>query len=483
MTARRSYDALRGLFHRPREGSLPDCVISPDGPRGMMADVFLAIDERSFFIVGWVRDTEAEITKFAVVSPQGERVELLPTLFRYPRTDVEKFYGASSDSHLRGKTGCMGFFQLRTPVHQPDGWKLEMWNGNGVGVQFRIASPLVDPVKVRSTILEHLASVGDPTGTLVLHHIFPALRALEDRLAPPAEVETLLVYGTPPPSPSVSIIVPVFARIDFLEHQLAQFVHDRDIRASDLLYVLDSPELASSLTETAAQLFRLYNLPFRIAVLTRHSGFAAATNLGVSLSRGSVVLLLNSDVLPDKPGWLSTMEGFLHRTPRIGALSPKLLYEDDNLQHAGMYFSRPPGSVTWEALSYFKGLNRHLPAANVTRPVPAVTGACLMVERRLYEQVGGLSRSYLQGDYADSELCLRLVEAGYENWYLPDVELYHFEGQSSPLRSRHLTFRYDAWLHTHLWGGPIARIMAHYGEGPLGGSNGSPRALRSENGG
>ena len=63
----------------------------------------------------------------------------------------------------------------------------------------------------------------------------------------------------------------------------------------------------------------------------------------------------------------------------------------------------------------------------------------------------GLSCKYIRGDYEDSDLCLRLREMGREAWYLPNVELYHLEGQSYPTEERVLTSDYNKWLHTHLW--------------------------------
>jgi GT2 family glycosyltransferase len=94
--------------------------------------------------------------------------------------------------------------------------------------------------------------------------------------------------------------------------------------------------------------------------------------------------------------------------------------------------------------------------------VPAVTGACLMIERALFEKVGGLSHLYLKGGYEDSDLCLRLIEMGRRNWYLPSVALYHLEDQSYSTSSdlRKLVTRYNTWLQTHLWGDPIERVMA-----------------------
>ena len=120
-----------------------------------------------------------------------------------------------------------------------------------------------------------------------------------------------------------------------------------------------------------------------------------------------------------------------------------------------MYFQLDPSTRVWENQYYYKGFSRSLPAANVNRPVPAITGACLMIDRTLYGELGGLCEDYIQGGYEDSDLCLRMIEAGRENWYMGGVELYHLEAQSFPIHLRS-TNPYNAWLQTHLWDGRIA---------------------------
>jgi GT2 family glycosyltransferase len=228
--------------------------------------------------------------------------------------------------------------------------------------------------------------------------------------------------------------------------------------SADIVYVLDSPEQADYVRSYALQLYRLYKIPFRLVTLTRGGGFAAANNCGASVARGRLLVLLNSDVLPEAPGWLGRMASFYDATPKIGALGPKLLYEDDSLQHAGLYFDRPSGSHVWTNEHYFKGLHRDLPAANVARPVPAVTGACMMISASVYAECGGLRGGFVQGDYEDSDLCLRLAEAGLETWYLPSVALYHLEGQSYPSEERKLASQFNRWLHTYLWNDEIERM-------------------------
>ncbi len=66
---------------------------------------------------------------------------------------------------------------------------------------------------------------------------------------------------------------------------------------------------------------------------------------------------------------------------------------------------------------------------------------------------------YVQGDYEDSELCMRISEAGRENWYLPEVELYHLEGQSYVPGLRRMPSEYNMWLHTSIWGERIEEAM------------------------
>jgi GT2 family glycosyltransferase len=258
----------------------------------------------------------------------------------------------------------------------------------------------------------------------------------------------------------VSVIVPLYRRVEFIEHQLAQFVHDDDFHRVDLIYVLDSPELADFLLPQARRLARLYQVPFRLAILNRNGGFSMANNLGATLARSRLLVLLNSDVLPDKPGWLGTMARFYDSKADIGALGVKLLYEDESLQHAGLYFVRPPGETVWFNEHYFKGLHRDFGPANEVRRVPAVTAACLMIASDLYSDVGGLQGHYIQGDYEDSDLCLRLSERGLTNWYLPSVELYHLEGQSYPTDARTRNASFNRWLHSVDWSDRISTVMS-----------------------
>jgi GT2 family glycosyltransferase len=450
---------------------LAQAAISKTEPQGLHVDTIMAIDERSFYVKGWMRDEEAEITRLTAVSPEGAETEIFEGSFRYPRSDVEQFYGTSAGLQPVEEAGFISYFETEVPCRLPGGWVFQMRDAAGTAVEVDAPKVVRDDLAVRETILRDLKYERPPAQDLIARHVFPAIDRLQERFKAAVEVRTVAHYGTPVPAPETSVVVPLYGRVDLLEQQLAQFVHDPEVSETELIYVLDSPELAEGLAAKASQLFGLYRVPFSVVTLRRNSGFSAVNNVGASRARGRLLLLLNSDVLPDRPGWIGEMKAFYDATPGIGALGPKLLYEDDSLQHAGIYFSPLAGTTVWENRHYFKGLHRTLPAANVARPVPAVTGACMMIAGGLYERFGGLRGMYVQGDYEDSDLCLRLAEGGYENWYLPDVELYHLEGQSYALSERQLNGQYNAWLHTRFWRERIEASAKRYAAGktPRGG--------------
>ena len=442
---------IREALRRP----LPRPAIEHDEPQAVVVDRLLALGDRAFWVEGWTRDEDRTFTTLTVISPDGQAVEL-ENAFRFRRPDVEDHLGAVGPHY---KHGFAALFELPAPSRLQSGWIVQWTDPEGRGIETEAPAADDNAEAAQESLLERFTH-DEPNGEeLRRNHLRPALARLQDRHRDSIEVESLVDYGVPNESPSVSVVVTLYGRIDFLHHQVLHFAQDPGMRDAELIYVLDSPELAEPLHHLAAQMHALHGFPFRVAKLSRNAGFPVANILGTALARGRLLLLLNSDVLPDRPGWIEQMAGFYDSQPDIGALGPKLLFEDDSIQHAGVYFEREADSGLWGNLHYFKGLHREFPDATVTRPVPALTGACLMVDRALYEDVGGLRHEYiLQGGYEDSDLCLRLIERGRRNWYLADAELYHLEGQAHAPVSRQTTVAHNTWLQTELWGPLIEQI-------------------------
>lgn len=444
------HDARQAL--RPR---LAPGVVVADGDRGLKIEVAARVDERTVYLRGWIGYASLGLRAVTAVSPEGVRIDILPTMFRYQRRDVARFYGEDDDESGYG-FACL--VRSPTPGVLASGWVVEVAPTDGQAVEGSAPDAVVDIHAVRNLLIGDL--VLDHHDDLREAHIVPGITRVSALAQQQVQIVSVTSFGDVPERPDVTIIVPLYRRIDFVDHQLAHFADDPELSATELLYVLDSPELDEAFLAEAHRLFRFYGVPFRAAVLSHNGGFSTANNLGASLARGRLLLLMNSDVIPDRPGWVSGLASFYDSRPSIGALGPKLLYEDDSIQHAGMYFERPVGAKEWLNEHYFKGLHRSFAPASVSRRVPAVSAACLMIDAELYRRHGGLRGNYVQGDFEDSDLCLRLTDAGLEHWYDAEVELYHLEGQSYTTAQRVANGQYNRWLHTYLWNEQIERAMA-----------------------
>ena len=430
-------------------------------PYAANAEAIYAVDHESFWIKGWAHDEDRTLASLVAVSPEGGRADVLAGAYRYPRIDIEEAFpgsGVTKDRH-----GFMKFVRLGATSRLEKGWLLELHTAGGVALESDMPAVERSLPTIRRRILADLVAERPGEDDLLREHVHPAIERIQRQLEGAVSIDAVVEVGAErPASPEVSVIVPLYKRIDFIEHQITHFGRDPELRGADLIYVLDSPEIADNLLDAAHALSALHRIPLRVVVMKQNAGFSGANNAAASVARGRRLLLLNSDVIPDRPGWLGKMTAFYDATPDIGALGPKLLYEDDSLQHAGLHFYRVPGSGLWGNQHYYKGLHRSFPAVNVARTVPAVTAACMLVDRDLYERAGGLSYAYVQGGYEDSDLCLRLMEHGRQNWYMPGAELYHLEAQSYPSEMRKLVTRYNMWLHTRLWGDRIEQVFREY---------------------
>jgi GT2 family glycosyltransferase len=269
----------------------------------------------------------------------------------------------------------------------------------------------------------------------------------------------VVAFGRPVEDPAVSVIVPLYKNLEFLRFQLSSFATDPAMAEAELIFVLDSPEQREELEHYLLGLHALYGLPMTMVVQGANFGYSAANNAGAEVARAPALLFLNSDVIPDRAGWLP---GLAAELPGNGAVGPRLLFDDDSLQHAGLYFAQDPRG-RWYNHHYFKGMPRDFPPATLPRSVPGVTGACLLTTRAVFDEVGGFSEDYVIGDYEDSDLCLRIRAAGHEIRYAPGVELYHLERQSITRHvgyTRGVASEYNGWLHAGRWSALMQDLMS-----------------------
>jgi GT2 family glycosyltransferase len=161
-----------------------------------------------------------------------------------------------------------------------------------------------------------------------------------------------------------------------------------------------------------------YDVPFN---------FSKINNYAASAASGTYFLFLNNDTEVVAPDWIEAMVEQAQR-PSIGAVGAKLLYDDGTVQHAGVIIGL--GGVAGHSHKYQPGGEPgYFGAVQTVNNFSAVTAACLMVRRSVFEEVGGFDEA-LAIAFNDVDLCLRIQAAGYYNVYLPHVVLYHHESKS-----------------------------------------------------
>ena len=176
-------------------------------------------------------------------------------------------------------------------------------------------------------------------------------------------------------------------------------------------------------------------LPLKIIKNTENNTFSRVNNEAVNLAKGEYILLLNNDIEPAY-GWLNEMMQITLKYKNIGAIGAKLVHPDCSMsiknrnnsykiQHTGIAFKKlPDGSI--KPYNIGKGLEPFDSHSNSEETRAGVTAAVLLVEKKLYQEVGGLDEEYNYG-YEDVDFCLKLLKKGYDNIYCPKALLYHYE--------------------------------------------------------
>lgn len=173
--------------------------------------------------------------------------------------------------------------------------------------------------------------------------------------------------------------------------------------------------------------------------------FSRMINAGAQVATGRHLLLLNNDVEPTAEGWIRDLAADLS-LPGVSAAGPLLLYPDGTVQHAGVGLGI--GTVTGHL---FRGMSPGSMTVCggplVAREVSAVTGACLMVKRAVFEAAGGLDETHLPVSFSDVDFCLKLRSSGARILYDPAVQLIHHEtvSRSPILDPQEVSFMRERW--------------------------------------
>ncbi|WP_414828622.1 glycosyltransferase family 2 protein [Alteromonas sp. H39] len=180
--------------------------------------------------------------------------------------------------------------------------------------------------------------------------------------------------------------------------------------------------------------------------------YSAINNFGVKHAKGDIIGLVNNDIEVINPLWLDYMVGHAMRD-NVGCVGAKLLYSDGRIQHAGVVLGY--GGGAGHAHKYFpRNHQGYMSRLAATQSYSAVTAACLLVKKSLFDKVGGLDEKNLAVAFNDVDFCLRIKELDKHNIYCAEAELYHHESVSRGLDiapekaarfNRELTYLQSRW--------------------------------------
>lgn len=435
--------------------TLPNMVEHPE--RAIVAiDRAFALGDAGILVYGWKITPRNKPLSVTVHDEHGKCISVSERFLPLVREDVASAYCERFPAVSRR---CGFILHVSLPTEVGDARAICFHYAERGDVWMRL------PVEQRDTqgvalIKEMLGMIPNP-GQLnhYLHEMFDgglgmALEAVnQQRLANAPAVEDTRdsrQFGKPPAAPQASIIVPLYGRCDFMRQQLAHFADDDELRQSDLIYVVDDPSLVEDTLSLAARYQWLFNVPFRVVWYGRNLGFAGANNVGAKLARADKLVLLNSDVIPQRPGWLGTLDQALNELPEAGAVGPLLQFGDGSIQHAGMHPRRDP-QLPGFLLNTHPGMGQQWEGSDTAYEQPLLTAACVMLRKADYERLGGFDEGYVIGDFEDSDLCLGLRTQGKCLYVVPTAKLWHLERQSQTLNSvagvRQLITLFNGWRY------------------------------------
>ena len=222
-----------------------------------------------------------------------------------------------------------------------------------------------------------------------------------------------------------TIVIPCFNRADLTAGCLKSLAETTNMDDVEMVLVdngsTDETRLLDSSTTGGLRVIRN----------STNLGFARACNQGASVASSDVLVFLNNDIVA-LPGWLDALLDLLDQEGSVGIAGARLLYPDGTIQHGGVDVTIDSGGRL-QGQYRFVGEQAGHPPANVLSEVEAVTGAALCIRRSCFEEIGGFSEEYWNGN-EDLDLCLSARASGWSVVYEPGSTLVHLESQSGPER-------------------------------------------------
>jgi O-antigen biosynthesis protein len=232
-------------------------------------------------------------------------------------------------------------------------------------------------------------------------------------------------WPIPLPQPLVSLLIPTRDRKKITELAVTSILEKTTYSNYEII-IIDN----GSVEQETLKWFETIEKNNRVRVLRYDKPFnySAINNFGAKYAQGTLLGLVNNDVEVISPDWLTEMVSHAIR-PDIGCVGAKLYYGNNTIQHAGVIIGI--GGVAGHSHKHLpKNHHGYFSRLKLTQNLSAVTAACLVVKKSLFDSVNGLDEDNLKIAFNDVDFCLKIMELGFRNVWSPYVELYHHESVS-----------------------------------------------------
>lgn len=264
------------------------------------------------------------------------------------------------------------------------------------------------------------------------HHFAKANKSVRVEIGP-APNTYRVKWPIPKNPPLVSLLIPTRDRRSLTEVAVRSILEKTSYKNFEII-ILDN----GSVEPDTLQFFEEIQMEYEKVRVIRYDypfNYSAINNFGARYAKGKLIGLINNDVEVINEEWLGEMVSYALRKD-VGCVGAKLYYSNDTIQHAGVICSL--GGVAGHSHKHF---DRHHPGYFYRLKLPqvlsAVTAACLIVRKEVFDEVKGLDEENLKVAFNDVDFCLKVQAAGYRNIWTPYAELYHYEsisrgGEDSP---------------------------------------------------
>jgi len=230
--------------------------------------------------------------------------------------------------------------------------------------------------------------------------------------------------------PLVSLIIPTKDGFDILKQAVESIVNKTDYRNFEIIIVDNQTQCQKTLAYFKKLTNKRNGLSNSIRILPFNDNFnySAINNFAVTHAKGSIIGFMNNDIEVINTQWLSVMVSQALRA-EIGCVGAKLYYPNNTIQHAGVIVGMW-GCAGHSHKNYSKNSAGNNNRLLLVQNYSAVTAACLLVRKTVFEQVNGFNEIDLTVSFNDVDLCLKVQKAGFRNLWTPDAHLYHHESVS-----------------------------------------------------